>query len=38
MKIGDVLNAKPESGVVTITPDAGVRELSPSWQSTTSAP
>ena len=27
MKIGDVLNAKPESGVVTITPDAGVREL-----------
>jgi len=27
MKIGELLNAKPESGVVTITPDAGVREL-----------
>ena len=27
MKIVDVLNAKPESDVVTITPDAGVREL-----------
>jgi CBS domain-containing protein len=27
MKIVEVLNAKPESGVVTITPDAGVREL-----------
>ena len=27
MRIGDVLKAKPESGVVTITPDAGVREL-----------
>ena len=27
MKIAEVLNAKPQSGVVTITPDAGVREL-----------
>ncbi len=27
MKIVEVLKAKPESGVVTITPDAGVREL-----------
>ncbi len=27
MKIDEVLNAKSESGVVTITPDAGVREL-----------
>ena len=27
MKIVEVLNAKTESGVVTITPDAGVREL-----------
>ena len=27
MKIVEVLNAKPESGVVTIPPDAGVREL-----------
>lgn len=27
MKIVEVLNAKPEAGVVTITPDAGVREL-----------
>jgi CBS domain-containing protein len=27
MKIGEVLKAKPQSGVVTITPDAGVREL-----------
>jgi CBS domain-containing protein len=27
MKIVEVLNAKPEKGVVTITPDAGVREL-----------
>ena len=27
MKIVEVLNAKPEGGVVTITPDAGVREL-----------
>ena len=27
MKIVEVLNAKPESGVVTITPDTGVREL-----------
>jgi CBS domain-containing protein len=27
MKIVEVLNAKPDSGVVTITPDAGVREL-----------
>ena len=27
MKIAEVLKAKPEGGVVTITPDAGVREL-----------
>jgi len=27
MKIGEVLRAKPEGGVVTITPDAGAREL-----------
>ena len=27
MKIGEVLRAKPAGGVVTITPDAGVREL-----------
>jgi CBS domain-containing protein len=27
MKIVEVLKAKPEGGVVTITPDAGVREL-----------
>ena len=27
MKIAEVLNAKPQSGVITITPDAGVREL-----------
>jgi CBS domain-containing protein len=27
MKIVEVLKAKPESGVITITPDAGVREL-----------
>ncbi|QIG43890.1 CBS domain-containing protein [Nocardioides anomalus] len=27
MKIVEVLNAKPEAGVVTITPEAGVREL-----------
>jgi len=27
MKIVELLNAKPEGGVVTITPDAGVREL-----------
>ena len=27
MKIVEVLNAKPEGGVITITPDAGVREL-----------
>ena len=27
MRIADVLKAKPEGGVVTITPDAGVREL-----------
>ena len=27
MKIAEVLNAKPEGGVITITPDAGVREL-----------
>ena len=27
MKIGELLKAKPEGGVVTITPDAGVREL-----------
>ena len=27
MKIVEVLNAKPDTGVVTITPDAGVREL-----------
>jgi len=27
MKIVEVLNAKPDGGVVTITPDAGVREL-----------
>jgi CBS domain-containing protein len=27
MKIAEVLKAKPEAGVVTITPDAGVREL-----------
>jgi CBS domain-containing protein len=27
MKIVEVLKAKPEAGVVTITPDAGVREL-----------
>lgn len=27
MKIAEVLNAKPEGGVVTITPEAGVREL-----------
>jgi CBS domain-containing protein len=27
MRIGDVLNAKPSHEVVTITPDAGVREL-----------
>ena len=27
MKIGEVLSAKPEAGVITITPEAGVREL-----------
>ena len=27
MKIVEVLKAKPEAGVITITPDAGVREL-----------
>ena len=27
MKIGDVLGAKPSQDVVTITPDAGVRDL-----------
>ena len=27
MKIGDVLRAKPQAGVVTITPESGVREL-----------
>jgi CBS domain-containing protein len=27
MKIVEVLSAKPEGGVITITPDAGVREL-----------
>jgi CBS domain-containing protein len=27
VKIVEVLNAKPEGGVITITPDAGVREL-----------
>ena len=27
MRIAEVLNAKPEGGVVTIAPDAGVREL-----------
>ncbi len=27
MRIGDVLNAKPSHAVVTISPDAGVREL-----------
>jgi CBS domain-containing protein len=27
MKIGEVLKAKAQGGVVTITPDAGVREL-----------
>ena len=27
MKIGEVLKAKPESGVITISPEAGVREL-----------
>jgi CBS domain-containing protein len=27
MRIVEVLNAKPEAGVVTISPDAGVREL-----------
>lgn len=27
MRIADVLKAKPEAGVVTITPDASVREL-----------
>ena len=27
MKIAEVLNAKPEGGVVTIAPEAGVREL-----------
>jgi CBS domain-containing protein len=27
MRIGDVLNAKPSHGVITIGPDAGVREL-----------
>jgi CBS domain-containing protein len=27
MRIAEVLKAKPEGGVVTITPDAGVREL-----------
>jgi CBS domain-containing protein len=27
MRIGDVLRAKPSPNVVTITPDAGVREL-----------
>jgi CBS domain-containing protein len=27
MKIAEVLKAKPEGGVITITPDAGVREL-----------
>jgi len=27
MRIGDVLNAKPSHEVVTISPDAGVREL-----------
>jgi CBS domain-containing protein len=27
MRIAEVLNAKPEGGVVTISPEAGVREL-----------
>jgi CBS domain-containing protein len=27
VKIVEVLNAKPEGGVITITPEAGVREL-----------
>lgn len=27
MKIGEVLKAKPEGGVVTVSPEAGVREL-----------
>ena len=27
MRIVEVLNAKPEGGVITISPDAGVREL-----------
>jgi CBS domain-containing protein len=27
MKIGEVLRAKPQAGVVTITPEAGVRDL-----------
>lgn len=27
MRIGEILSAKPDSGVVTISPDAGVREL-----------
>jgi len=27
MRIVEVLNAKPEAGVITISPDAGVREL-----------
>ena len=27
MKIAEVLNAKPDGGVITISPDAGVREL-----------
>jgi CBS domain-containing protein len=27
MKIGEVLRAKPQAGVVTITPESGVREL-----------
>jgi CBS domain-containing protein len=27
LKIDEVLKAKPEGGVITITPDAGVREL-----------
>ena len=27
MKIVEVLNSKPEGGVITISPDAGVREL-----------
>lgn len=27
MRIGEILSAKPDSGVVTISPEAGVREL-----------